>query len=79
MKRRDDLEDELLRTVPLPRLVAAAAHMLRNRAGTKESDIPAIHIPADVLADFVDSLNVEELEELRRLALLMRDPQVTVH
>jgi hypothetical protein len=59
MTKRDKLSAEIFRTVPLPQVIAAAAHMY-GRLG---------EVSMDELADFIERLDVAGLKELRRIAL----------
>jgi hypothetical protein len=72
---RDRLATEILRTIPMPNIIAAAAFMMRQdatkKAGLDDDDAGRAVInlkPEDVPA-FVESLNVQQLEELRQVAL----------
>jgi hypothetical protein len=78
MMQRNDLEDQILRTVPMPRLVTAALFLMRQR---RCGDIAyeTAEAFADGLAEFVESLDVEQLEELRQLALGFRDMRESIH
>jgi len=78
MMRRNDLEDEILRTVPMARLVAAALFLMRQRRGA-DIAYEAAEALADDLAEFVESLDVGQLEELRRLALAFRETRERIH
>ena len=78
MMRRNDLENEILRTVPMPRLVAAALFLMRQRRGA-DIAYDAAEAFADDLAEFVESLDVGQLEELRQLALGFRDMRESIH
>jgi hypothetical protein len=61
---RNELAEEILRTVEMPRLIAAAGVMLRVRRGVETVDLSA-----DELAEFVKALDVLGLETLRAIAL----------
>ena len=78
MMRRNDLEDEILRTVPMPRLVAAVLFLMRQRRGTDIS-YEAAEALADDLSEFVESLDIGQLEELRRLALAFPETRERIH
>jgi hypothetical protein len=78
MMRRKELEDEMLRTVPMHRLVATALFLMRQRRGA-DIAYEAAEALADDLAEFVESLDVGQLEELRQLALGFRDMGESIH
>jgi hypothetical protein len=78
MMRRNDLEEEILRTVPMSRLVTAALFLLRQRRGT-DIAYEAAEAHADDLSEFVESLDVGQLEELRRLALAFPETRERIH
>jgi hypothetical protein len=61
---RDELAEEILRTVEMPRLIAAAAVMLRVQRGGEVAELSA-----DELAKFVEGLDVLGLETLRAVAV----------
>jgi hypothetical protein len=66
---RNELAEEILRTVEMPRLIAAAGVMLRVRRGVETVDLSA-----DELAKFVETLDVLGLETLRAIALELQAP-----
>jgi hypothetical protein len=77
MSDRDELSEEISRTVPLPRIIAAAVAMMRQDpvvqklvaeqlGGAPESEW---HIETEAVAKYIASLDVRGLERLRELAL----------
>jgi hypothetical protein len=66
---RNERAEEILRTVEMPRLIAAAGVMLRVRRGVETVDLSA-----EELAKFVETLDVLGLETLRAIALELQDP-----
>jgi len=63
---RDEIAEELLQSMPMDRIMAAAAFVIRRQRGLSEDD-PHTFTETEI-ADWIKGLNAEQLVKLRQIA-----------
>ena len=74
---RDEVADDVFRSIPMDRIMAAAAFVIRRQRGLSEDD-PHTFTETEI-ADWIKGLNAEQLMKLRQIAEYLEQDRPTSH